>query len=275
MKPAADLHIHTYYSDGSQSPAEVVDEAARCGLSVIAITDHDAVDGVPEAVEAGRACGLEVIAGIEMSAEAGGKDVHILAYFVDTASPALQTHLQTFQTARQDRVRGMIALLEAEGIRGITFDEVQAMTRSRAVGRLHLATVLARRGLVASTREAFDKYLNEGAPAFLPKFRLSPREAVAVIRAAGGVAVMAHPMVTNRDDLIPELVDAGLGGMEVYYPNWSANTIHRYEQIARHYQLVMTGGSDAHGTFKTNTSIGRAGVALENVEALRARAGQG
>ena len=270
----ADLHIHTHYSDSTLSPQEVVQEAIQNKLSCIAITDHDTVDGIAPTRQAAEAVGLEVISGVELSSEIHDKDVHLLGYcFNEQYSPLLEA-LGQFQKARVERIRQIIEKLKQLGTDNISLEEVCSLTKSMAVGRPHLATVLKEKKWVNDIPQAFEKYLGENGPAYVGKFKISPAEAVALIRQSGGVAVLAHPMFTNKDEIIPSLVKAGLGGIEVYYPNCSDAVIQYYEGLAKKHNLIMTGGSDGHGKAKSNTYIGKRRVPYEIVEQLKERAGK-
>ncbi len=270
----ADLHIHTNFSDSTASPEEVVAEAHRFGLCCIAIADHDTVDSLPYAVAAAAPLGLEVITGVELSSDHKGKDIHILGYGFDSVDSPLVRQLRGMQGARVERMKQMIVRLRELGKGDIPLEEVSRQTRSDSLSRLHLAKVLVARGHVKSTDEAFDKYLGEGAAAYYPKFRQTPFEAIRLINDSGGVAVMAHPVLTQRDDLIPALVEAGLGGIEAYYPNCMMLVVNAYLRVAEKYDLVVTGGSDAHGTAKTSTFIGKSRVPYHWVEKLKARTGK-
>jgi predicted metal-dependent phosphoesterase TrpH len=268
----ADLHIHTNFSDSTASPQEVVAEAQARGLSGIAITDHDTIDGLPDAFAAAQPLGLEVIAGVELSSEYKGKDIHILGYCFDLKDSPLVRQLKVMQQARIERMKKMLVRLNELGKGGIDLKDVAALTRSDSVGRLHLAKVLLERGHVSSLEEAFVKYLGEGAAAYYPKFRQTPSEVIKLINDSGGVAVMAHPVLTQRDDLIPEFMKAGLGGIEAYYPNCLMAVVNHYLDIVKKYDLVATGGSDAHGASKTNTFVGKSYVPYDWVEKLKERA---
>ncbi|MBI3602257.1 MAG: PHP domain-containing protein [Candidatus Omnitrophica bacterium] len=267
----ADLHIHTYYSDGTSSPGEVVDEAVKNGLSCIAITDHDVADGVLPAQEAARGLHLEVIAGIELSSELEDKDIHILGYFIDIHKGPLVDKLESFLDERVRRMKQMIVNLQAVGIKDITFEEAAALTKSRAVGRAHLAVLLLQKGHVSSFKDAFEKYLAQGRPGYAPKFKQTPFEAIDLIHQNGGLAVMAHPMLTQKDELIPRLVKAGLDGIEVYYPNCMPTVTEFYKKIAKKNGLLMTGGSDAHGKAKVYTYVGKEAIPYELVEKMKAK----
>ncbi len=268
MTKWADLHIHTHYSDSTSSPEEVVEEAVAAGLSCIAITDHDVVDAIDPAKAAAQAHGLEIISGIELSSELNGKDIHILGYGFNYKNSPLVDKLQDIQQARLDRMAKMIEKLKTLGINNITMEEVCAKTKN-AVGRPHLAIALKEKGWVSSIKAAFDKYIGEGAPAYFTKYHQTPFEAVQLITDSGGVAVMAHPMATMKDELIAPLVKAGMGGLEVYYPNCSETVVKFYKNLAKKYNIVATGGSDAHGKAKVYTHIGKAQIPYEIVEELK------
>jgi predicted metal-dependent phosphoesterase TrpH len=269
MSATADLHIHTYYSDSTASPEEVVQEALAAKLACIAITDHDIVEGVAPAIEAARPLGLEVVPGIEFSSEFENCDIHILGYFIDFTKGPLLERIDLFLNERIERMKKMIMKLKAMGVNNIEFEEVCALTRSRAVGRAHLAFLLQQKGWVSNMKAAFEKYIGPGCPAYAPKYKQTPFEAIELIRSCGGVAVMAHPMLTQKDELIPRLVAAGMKGLEVYYPNCMENVVQFYERIAQKHGLVATGGSDAHGKAKAYTHIGKRTVPYDVVEQLK------
>ena len=269
MAPSADLHIHTYFSDSTSSPQEVVDDALKCGLSCIAITDHDIVEGVAPTIEAALPHALEVVPGIELSSEFENCDIHILGYFIDYQKGPLLEKIDVFLNARMERMKQMIMNLKTVGVNNIEFEEVCALTHSRAVGRAHLAMLLQQKGWVSSFKAAFEKYIGPACPGYAPKYKQTPFEAIELIRSSGGVAVMAHPMLTQKDELIPRFVAAGLKGLEVYYPNCMNTVIQFYERIALKNGLIATGGSDAHGKAKSYTYVGKRTVPLDVVEQLR------
>ena len=271
MTKFADLHVHTNYSDSTASAEEVVNEALDKGLSCIAITDHDTVDGINPSIELAKDHDLEIVPGIELSTESHNKDIHILGYFFDYENSKLVDQLSLFQDARMDRIKRMIKKLTDQGVDNIKNEEVTSLVMSDAVGRPHLATLLIEKGWAKNIKQVFDKYLGENCPAYVPKYKQTPFEAIKLIKESGGVAVLAHPMVTNRDELIPSLVEAGLAGIEVYYPNCASNAIKYYEGIAKKHGLIMTGGSDAHGNVKKNTFLGKTIVSYQVVEELKAR----
>ena len=272
MTKKADLHIHTYYSDGTSSPEEVVEDARAAGLSCIAITDHDTLEGVKPTIEAAKSSGIEVLCGVEVSSSIHGKDVHVLGYLMDYDDEKTRQKLGVIQESRISRMKLIVEKLNQLGVDNITYEEVKAKTQSNSIGRPHLAQVLVEKGVVPDIKEAFNRYLADGAPAFVSVFKQTPYEAIKSIKECGGVAVLAHPMITNVDELIPSLVEAGLDGLEAYYPNNGQNVINYYLGLAKKHNLIVTGGSDAHGSAKKNTSIGRMTVDYEIVESLKAKA---
>lgn len=273
MTKFADLHIHTNYSDSTLSAGEVVDASIKNGLSCIAIVDHDTVEGIGFVKKAGLGKGLEVIAGIELSSEYSNQEIHILGYMVDCENDSFLQRLIEMQKVRVKRINLILEKLRKVGIDNITPEEICALTKSNSVGRLHVAITLQKKGWVSDTKQAFDKYLAEGACAYVGKYQQTPYEAIKFIRDSGGVAVLAHPMVTQRDELIPSFVEAGLQGIEAYYPNCPPSVIDYYANIAKKNNLVLTGGSDAHGEGKANTFIGKIKIPYELVERLKALKG--
>lgn len=269
MAHLADLHIHTHFSDGTSSPQEVIEQAHANGLRCIAITDHDTIDGIGPATEEAEKYGIEVISGIELSSEINNKDVHMLGYLFDYQNKEFADRIKYMQGVRVDRMKEMIEKLKPLGIDNIALEEVCALAQSDSVGRPHLAAKLMEKGWVSSIKMAFNKYLADDAPGFVPKFKQTPHEAIALIQKAGGIAVLAHPMLTKVDELIPGFVEAGLGGIEAYYPNTTDTVMNFYEGLAKKHGLVVTGGSDAHGDSKKYTYIGKKMVPYELVEKLK------
>ena len=269
MPNLADLHIHTYYSDSTSSPEEVVEEAIKNGLSCIAITDHDIVDGYAPALKAAQGRDLEVIPGIELSAEFEGRDIHILGYFIDYNKGPLVDKIESFLDERVRRMKQMIFNLQALGINDIAFEEAAALTKSRALGRMHLAILLVQKGYAKNIKNVFEKYLALGKPGYASKFKQSPFEAIDLIHQSGGLAVMAHPMLTQKDELIPRMVRYGLDGLEVYYPNCIPLVREFYQKIAIKHGILLTGGSDAHGKIKVYTYVGKESIPYELVEKMK------
>ena len=270
MDSYIDLHMHSTRSDGSFSPTEVVERAAELGISVISLTDHDSVEGVEEAQNAGDDVGVEVIAGTELSAQEAGSDVHILGYFVDPKDPDLLACLKNFQDARLERAEKMVAKLNRMGVK-IQMAQVLAKAENGAIGRPHVADVLVEEGVVFSNDQAFHKYLGYGKPAYQPKFTLTPSEAVEVIHAAGGLASLAHPILYKRDAMIPELIKQGLDGLEVMHIKHDRAAVRRYSNLAKEYGLLTTGGSDCHGDGRGQSVMGKVKVPHEFLDAMQER----
>ncbi len=278
-----DLHVHSSASDGSLSPREVVAAAKARGLRAIALTDHDTIEGLDEALAAGAALGLEVIPGIEISADHEPGSMHILGLFIDHHHPPLDKQLQVLKQARADRNPQIIAKLQKLGL-AITMAEVQAVSGGGQVGRPHIAQVLVNQGYVAGFQEAFEKYIGNHGPAYVSKFRFAPREAIAMITAAGGLASLAHPFTLEYSStghlkmILQQLRDWGLTAIEVYYPEHSPERQAQYKNLAQELGLLLTGGSDFHGIIKPEVKIGLVGpnqhVSYDLVEKLRERVGR-
>jgi len=269
-----DLHMHSTASDGRLTPTEVVQLALQRGLTTIALTDHDTTDGVAEAQAAAMGTGLEVIAGVEINTESDDGDIHFLGYFVDPTNAHFQVHLATLRNARLGRARRMVEKLAQLGL-PLDWERVQFFAGEGAVGRPHVARALLERGYVTTLSEAFEKYIGHEGPAYVPRYRLTPEEAIVAIRAAGGVAVLAHPAAAGTIPLIPRLAAAGLGGLEVYYPEHTPEERETLLGLARQYHLVATGGSDFHAPDDPDHApLGSIWVPPEAVEQLKERVKQ-
>lgn len=242
----ADLHIHTNFSDGLYSPEDIVKKAKEAGLAAIAITDHDTIDAVPRALEAGRLLGIKVIPGVEFTTDIPETEIHILGYFIDYKASWFLELLKKIRDERVSRIYKIVEKLKKLGIE-IDPEEIFKLVDLGSVGRPHVARVLLKKGKVKSVQEAFNKYLDCNAPAYVSHFKLSPAEAVKTIIKAGGIPVYAHPGVSAMDEIIPELVSQGLAGIEVYYGKHSDFQIKHYLSLADKYGLLVTGGSDFHG----------------------------
>lgn len=264
----ADLHVHTTFSDGTNKPERVVELAHEAGLSAIAITDHDNTDAMAVAAPAAQRYGIELIPGIEMSASAEGLEVHVLGFLMDFTNGALVEHLATQKARRVRRVHEMVRRLQQVGLK-ITPEQVFAFAGEGTVGRPHVARALEQQGYVSNTAEAFTKYLGPDNPGFVPGSPLPPSEVISVIRGAGGVPVLAHPIYLKRDALIEQFVRDGLVGLEVYHSGHTGEMIQRYEQVASRLRLLKTGGSDYHGTTKEGLPIGAVKVPYRLVDELR------
>lgn len=270
-KGRADLHLHTTASDGAWSPTELVDKAISVGLEVIAVTDHDTLDGIEEAMNRGAERGLEVIPGVELSVRGAGQEVHLLGYFVDTSSRALREALATCQVERVGRIEKIIQRLR-ELDYNITVAEVMDVAQQGSAGRPHVARVLVEKGYAQSIPAAFDRLLAEGRPAYVPRQRLTLADGLALIHAAGGLAVCAHPGLLNDEAVLSDLVALGLDGIEVVHSEHDAVTRARYEAFAAEHNLLRSGGSDCHGPgIKRALFIGQYSIPLEWVDAFRQR----
>ena len=266
--PTADLHLHTRFSDGTESPERVVELAHGAGLSAIAITDHDNTDAIARAHAAAQPLGIELLPGIEMSASAEGLEVHVLGFCLNLHNEVLRRHLSQQQARRVERVWEMVRRLEGVGVR-IDAEEVLRLAGEGTVGRPHVARVLMAHGYVSSLSEAFARYIGPDNPGFVPGSPLSPRQVIDVIRTAGGVPVLAHPVYLKRDTLIEGFVRDGLVGLEVYHSGHAPDLVRHYEQLADRLGLLRTGGSDYHGDAKEGLPVGAVKVPYQLVEALK------
>jgi 3',5'-nucleoside bisphosphate phosphatase len=266
----ADLHLHTFFSDGTFTPEELVERASKLGFAAIALTDHDTVEGCERAATACAAAQMEFISGTELTAEHADTEVHILAYFVDTQNQTLLTRIAGFQSVRQNRIREMVAALNKLGI-PLKAESVFALANCKSPGRPHVARALVKEKLIGNLDEAFERYLKKGRPAWVPKTKMSALEAVELIHQAGGLAVMAHPGLNRTDEIIPDLVDAGLDGIECFHTKHSTTMAERYLEIADKFHLLVTGGSDCHGFSKNRPIIGTVKLPYEHVEKLKAK----
>jgi len=243
-----DMHTHTTASDGRCTPQELVDRAKAAGITVLAVTDHDTVGGCDAAEAACAAAGITFVPGIEITAIRFGGDVHVLGYFVDRKSPSLLAFLAEQRERRIDRLRQMVSKLTAYGIRldadAIVKPGIDDATK--AAGRPWIARALVQGGYVASTNEAFEKWLSRGRPAFVPRLGAAPDEVFHRIHDAGGIASLAHPGLLAHDDWIPEFVHAGLDAIEVYHSEHDTLMTATYLSIAKRLKLRISGGSDYH-----------------------------
>jgi len=255
-----DLHIHTTASDGALTPSQVVRLATGLRLEAIAVTDHDTIDGVAEAVNEGERQELEVVTGIEISANSKHGSLHLLGYFVETERGNLKEKLLRLKQARSERNPRIIQKLNDLGLR-ITYQEVVQRSGGGQVGRPHFAQVLVDKGYVGSIDEAFARYLAQGAPAYVDKYRFEVKEAIEMVLRAGGVPILAHPFTVDLlpadlESLVTELARNGLKGIEAYYPDHTPEQIVHYENLASRLNLIKTGGSDFHGSFMEKSKLG-------------------
>ncbi|MFA5200139.1 MAG: PHP domain-containing protein [Candidatus Omnitrophota bacterium] len=264
----ADLHVHSLASDGTYSAGQLVKESAKCRLSAIAIVDHDTVEMVPEAILEAQSKDLEIIPGIELTAQYENQEIHILGYFVDYLNNVLLDKLKLVQQNRIERVNKIISNLSELGVE-LNPETVFNISGRGTLGRMHIARALVKDGHVSSIPEAFRRYIGDKSPAYVLGFRLLPKDAIKIINDAGGVAVLAHPYMLHNDRMISEFIKDGLQGIEVYYPEHSQSMINFYLDLAKQAGLVITGGSDFHGSAKPGIKLGMAKIPLDLVEKLR------
>jgi predicted metal-dependent phosphoesterase TrpH len=265
-----DLHAHTYFSDGLLSPEELVERAIQRQLAAIAITDHDSVEGLPRA-RAAAGAQLEVVPGIEISSAAEEQDLHILGYYLDPDHPPLLQRLVSFQADRRARAREIIGRLAGQGI-ALDADAMLAAAGPGVVGRPHVAAALIAGGHVGDMDEAFRRYLGMRGSAYVPRPAFRPEEAIALIHAANGISVLAHPGPAVSDALFERLVQGGLRGVEVWHPLHGSALVRRYHTLAQRHDLVETGGSDFHSPTR-GTELGDLGVSITVLDRLKQVAG--
>jgi predicted metal-dependent phosphoesterase TrpH len=246
-----DLHSHSTASDGAFAPADVVREAHRLGLAALALTDHDTTEGLAEAVAEGRRLGVRVVPGVELSAVEEDHETHILGLHLSDITP-IEARLAGLRDMRRDRAMKIVALLNANGVR-ITFESVLEQSAGAAIGRPHVARALIAEGWAVDSRDAFDRYLGPGRPAFVNKERLTVRDAIALIHRAGGLAIVAHPAQAGTRERIEALVGQGLDGVEVKHPSHGSEDVLRLSALVEHFRLVPSGGSDWHGAVGPRT----------------------
>ncbi|SPE59584.1 PHP domain protein [Verrucomicrobia bacterium] len=271
MTMFADLHLHSHFSDGTYSPEEVVSHAQKHGLAALALTDHDTIEGCVRAAQACAAAGIEFIAGTELTAEQEGNELHLLGYLVDIDNPRLLAETAKFQMVRQNRIREIVARLNQAKV-ALDAEEVFALANCRAPGRPHVARALVQAGLCSSLDEAFERFLRRNRPAWVPKFKMSAADAIELIHHARGMAVLAHPGLNRFDEVIPDMVDAGLDGIECFHSKHSTSTAEHYLELADRFHLLVTGGSDCHGMNKGKPLIGTVKLPYQHVAQLKARA---
>jgi len=268
-----DLHSHSTASDGVLRPAEVVRLAKTKGLTTLALTDHDTTDGITEAVATGHELGLGVIGGFEINSETDIGHLDFLAYGCDISNAALQNQLLEIRDARVGRAKGMIKKLAALGL-PVEWERVLAFAGdAQSIARPHVARAIVEAGHVASTQEAFDKYLNDDGPAYVHRLELKPQEVIDVIHNAGGVIVLAHPGHAGTTHLIPLLAELGLDGVEVYYFDHTDEMKAELLALADQFRLIVTGGSDFHGD-ATHADLGSVFVPADVAVKLKERIGK-
>src|SRR5438128_895123 len=269
-----DLHTHSTASDGIYSPTELLTRAKEIGLRVLALTDHDTTGGLEEAAQAASKLDIDFIPGIEINTDVIGGEVHVLGYFVEYQRPAFQAILKVLRDARERRGQRMVELLNEQGVH-VAWERVREIAQG-AVGRPHVAKALLEAGYVKTIGEAFDKYIGTGCPAYVPRYRLTPDDAVRLIASSNGLPVLAHPVdlpgLAELRNWLPGLCEAGMVGLETYYGPYTPEQEQALLALANEYSLIPTGGTDFHGPGIHPTPLGGRYVPHEAVERLKAEA---
>lgn len=269
----ADLHIHTNKSDGTYTTEEVFIHAKNEGLSVISITDHDTVAAANEGVHLAGKYGIEFVPGVELSAMHESKEIHVVGLFMDWKNKKFEDTLLYFRKKRTERAEKIIRKLKENGV-DVAFEELYEVTENmNNAGRLHIARLLLKKKYVRNIKEAFEKFLAEDKPAYVEKARITVSDAISIIKEVGGVSVLAHPGLIKNDSLIPGWVAQGLDGIEVYHPDHGYDEQLKYMGISKEMGLLISGGSDSHGSFKEYTGIGKIRVSYEDFTKLKLKAG--
>lgn len=267
-----DLHTHTTASDGLLSAEDLVRLARDAGVGILAITDHDSTDSVDAGMEVAREVGIEVVPAVELNTDVPGAEVHVLGYFIDHHVAWLQEILARLREGRLHRAARMVEKLTALGV-PVQMERVLTFAGGGAVGRPHVARALVEAGHVSETAEAFTKYIGRNGPAYAERLKLTPAQAVEIIRRAGGIPVLAHPGWLGDEAMVERLAREGLEGIEVYYPDHSPAMVDHYLQLAGRFNMVVTGGTDFHGgDLATRVSLGSQYVPPDVVAKLRERA---
>ncbi len=266
----ADLHIHTTASDGILDPREVVAWAKKISLTAISITDHDTTCGLNDAIDEGDRIGLEIIPGIELGTYANDYEIHILGYFIDYNQPQFQKELELLRVERNSRAQKMI--LKLKDIYGINLDMdyLKSIAGNAAISRPHIGRALIELGIVTDLHEAFDIYIGNKCPAYVPRSTLSPKEGIELIEEYGGIPILAHPGLIGNMDIVEQIIQMGIEGIEVFYPQHTAHQVGTLIDICHRNQLLMTGGSDFHDEFINNIpAIGKQKLPYTYVEFLK------
>lgn len=277
LSRAVDLHVHSTASDGTYTPAELVQLAVSAGLSAFALTDHDTIAGISEAKLAATDCNCEVISGVELSCDYNGREVHMVGLFIDETDPALQAELASFNERRIERNKEMVRRLQAEGL-AITYEGLLADNHDRVITRGNIAKYLVDHQLVRDNPTVFSRYLGDDCRCFVPREKISPGQAIRIIHAAGGLAILAHPLLYHMNleqlrDFLALLKTDGLDGMEAIYSTFQPGDERNMKRIAGELDLLISGGSDFHGSNKPHirlgTGMGRLFVPYEVLETLK------
>ncbi|RJP29785.1 MAG: PHP domain-containing protein [Candidatus Omnitrophota bacterium] len=263
-----DLHLHSFFSDGTCSPQELVLQAKEAGVSAISVVDHDTVSAVSLVADEANKYDIEVVPGIELSADYNGSEVHILGYLIDHQAKDFLDELELLKKSRIKRIYMMLDKLNTLGV-NLSPDSVFAVAGSGTISRLHIARAMLNEGFITSIQEAFQKYIGDKGPAYVSSFRLGPKEAIGLIKRVGGLAVIAHPYILASDKPILEFIEFGLDGIEIFYPEHSQSMIKHYLKLAEEYNLLATGGSDFHGSAKPEVKIGCVKIPYHIVQDMR------
>ena len=255
-----DLHTHSNKSDGSLSPSELVDHAKEVGLSAIALTDHDTTEGIDEAISRGFKTGIMVVPGVELSSEYQGQDVHIVGLCIDHHDHDFCEKLHEFVNSRETRNKKMCAKLTQAGM-PVDYDELLATYKDSVITRAHYARFMCDKGYVSSPKEAFERYIGDHGPYFIPREKVTPMDAIKLILSADGIPVLAHPLLygfgkDRLDALVSELKDAGLVALEAQYSTYTEADERDMRTLANKYKLLISGGSDFHGAAKPGLELG-------------------
>lgn len=273
-----DLHVHSTESDGTFTPMELVREANQAGLAAFALTDHDTTAGIAEAETAASEYEIEFIPGVELSTEYKGKEVHMIGLFLDVKNPVLEERLADFRKNRKSRNQKMYVLLQKEGF-DITEEALRENFPDAVLTRAHIARYLFEKGYIRSISEAFEKYIGDGCRCYVPRSKITPQEGITLIRKAGGISVLAHPILYHMSDerlreLIADCKEAGLNGIEAIYSTYRPGDERYIRRLAAEYDLKLSGGSDFHGSNKPNiqlgSGMGQLHVPYELLEKLKA-----
>ncbi len=267
----ADLHIHTNFSDSTFSVREVVQRAKSLGLSCISICDHDTVQALDECKRFCQLEGIDFVPGIELTCQYKNQEIHILGYFVDYNDNELCRILDSLREQRRQRIYAISQKLKSLGVALEPEEILSSVSPQAAVGRLHVAQALVKKKIVTSLKEAFLRFIGEKAPGYVARFRFSPQEGISILRRARALPVLAHPFKSHCDPIIPDLVENGLEGIEVFYPEHSPQIIEYYMHLAQKYGLLITGGSDCHGLAKKKILMGEIKLPYRYVEKLKLR----
>ncbi|MGV3775022.1 MAG: PHP domain-containing protein [Verrucomicrobiales bacterium] len=265
-----DLHLHTNFSDGTYTPEELAGEARRHDLVTVALTDHDTVEGCERMKAACEANRIEFIPASEFTAEMNGIELHLIGYYLDVHNPTLLEQMNKFQEVRQNRIREIVARLNSMDV-PLEEAKVFALANCKSPGRPHVARALIQAKVCNSIDEAFERFLKKHRPAWVPKFKITATDAIALVQEAGGLAVLAHPGLARADSVVPELIEAGIDGIECYHTKHTPSVCEYYVKIAEEHDLLITGGSDCHGMNKGKPLIGSIKLPYEYVQKMKDR----